>query len=65
MTRRLPLLACGDVRTQKDDDLTRVCLAYDHLRLVARADTMTGDAADQQLEADLVCETAAIPDQHK
>lgn len=68
MTRLLPLLllvACDDVRTQKDDDLTRVCIAYDHLRIVARADTMTGQAADQQLQADLVCESAAIPDPHK
>lgn len=45
MTRLLPVLlvvACGDARTQKDDDLARVCLAYDHLRTLARVDTMTG-----------------------
>ncbi len=68
MNRLLPLLllaACGDVRTPKDDDLVRVCLAYDNLRTLARVDTMTGDNADQQLQADLVCEYAAVPDPHK
>lgn len=65
-----PLLlvsACGDVRTRKDDGLAQVCLAHDHLKFVARVDTMTGvgDNADEQLQADLVCEAAVVPDPYK
>ena len=45
--------------------LTTVCVAYDQLRVVAGADTMTGESADQQEDADEICGVMAIPDPHK
>ena len=41
------LAACVDAN-EADRELTTVCGAYDHVRMVARADTMTGESADQQ-----------------
>lgn len=63
MDRLLPLLllaACVDTR-----EPTTVCVAYDHVRMVAQADTMTGDSADQQADADEICGAMAIPDPHR
>lgn len=67
--RILPLLllaACGG-RGPSDAEISlrEVCLAYDHAARVARVDTMTGELREDHVQADLACETVALPDPYK
>ena len=66
-SRLLPslLLAACINANEADRELTTVCVAYDQLRVVAKADTMTAESADQQTDADEICGAMAIPTPHK
>ena len=56
----LILSACVDPYREAANELATMCIAYDHLRLVAQADTTTGESAADQHEADRLCESVAI-----